>query len=97
MVVEFDTGSGRRPAENGFTRDGPDALFRALFNQNETVAGDAQQAVRLPDRAATTAEIVDRHLPANGARLDRVGEKLGLETLLFTAAERQDWKFRSAV
>ena len=37
VIVEFDAGSGGRPAENGFARDGPDALFGALLDEDQTI------------------------------------------------------------
>lgn len=41
MVVELDAGCRGRPPENGFARNGPDALFSALLYENEAVSRDA--------------------------------------------------------
>ena len=98
VIVEFDAGSGGRPAENGFARDGPDALFGALLDEDQTIGWDTQQTVRLADSTTdTAAKVIDRHLPADGATLDAIGIEFWLETFLLPTAERQDGEFGAAV
>lgn len=96
MVVEFDAGRHQRPAEHGLARHGPDAFFGAFLDEDETVAGDAEETLDLADSAAAAAVIVDVDLPADGAALNRVGDEFRLQPLLLPAAERQDRKFRTA-
>lgn len=97
MVVELNARGRRCPAENGLARDGPDALFSALLNEDERIGRDAQQAVCMSYGAATSAKVVDRHLPANSAGLDAIREETRFKPLLFPAAECQDGKLGSAV
>ena len=97
MVVEFDGWGHEGPAQNGLTGDGPDALFGRFFDEDETVAGDAQQSLDLTHGSASAAVVVDVDLPADGAVLDGVGDEFRLQSLLLAAAERQDREFRAAL
>ena len=97
MVIELDAGRWRRSAQNSFTWNGPNAFFGALLDEDETVARYAQQTVGLPDRSSAAAKVIHRHLPTNGTRLDVVWKEFRFESLLFPAAECQDWKFRATV